>query len=91
MPSLAVDAPVNAPFLWPKRRASSIFSGIAAQFIATKGFSHRGEFLWMYWASTSLPLPVGPLIKTFTLDFETFRANVSNSTEALSDAIVLSP
>ena len=86
-----MDAPVNAPFLCPKRRASSIFSGIAAQLIATKGFSQRGELLWIYWASTSLPLPVGPLINTFTLDFETFRARVSNSIEVLSAAIVLSP
>jgi hypothetical protein len=36
-------APVKAPFSWPNSVASSMFSGMAAQLMATKGCSARGE------------------------------------------------
>ena len=64
---------------------------MAAQLMATNGRSCLGEFLWIYCANTSLPLPVGPLTNTFTLDLETFRAKVSRSTDKRSAAIVLWP
>ena len=43
IPLFVVDAPVNEPFSWPNNRASNIFSGIAAQFTATKPASARFE------------------------------------------------
>jgi len=44
-PILLVKAPVNAPFSWPNNSDSSRFSGIAAQFTDTKGFSLRALLL----------------------------------------------
>jgi hypothetical protein len=58
------DAPVNEPLWWPNSIASSIVSGSAAQLIATNGPSRRDEPMWIALASTSLPVPVGPLIST---------------------------
>ena len=40
-------APVKAPRWWPNSIASSIVSGSAAQFTATKGVSARAEAAWM--------------------------------------------
>ncbi len=36
----------------------------AAQFTATKGLEARGLFLWMARATSSLPVPVSPVIRT---------------------------
>ena len=44
--------------------ASSMFSGIAAQLMATKGRLAAGDRSWMKRASTSLPVPDSPLIST---------------------------
>ena len=67
-PEFACIAPVNAPFSCPKSIDSSMFSGIAAQFIAINGASLRDDFACKRRATTSLPVPVGPLIKTLALE-----------------------
>ena len=46
IPLFAFEAPVKAPFSWPKRIASNMFSGIAAQLTATNGSSFLFEFSW---------------------------------------------
>ncbi|MNY23435.1 hypothetical protein D3C86_1571020 [compost metagenome] len=59
-------APVNAPLSWPNSSASNSCSGMAAQFNATKGLSARGPKSCRQRATSSLPLPVSPRIKTLT-------------------------
>ncbi len=75
MPFLASTAPVNAPFEWPKSSDSARFSGIAAQLTATKGPLERLLILWMRRASTSLPEPVSPKMRTGSLDLANFSAS----------------
>ncbi len=58
------DAPVNAPFSWPKISLSSSVSGIAAQLIATNGNVARGLSSWIVCAMSSLPVPDSPEIST---------------------------
>ncbi len=58
------NAPVKAPFSWPKISLSSRVSGIAAQLIATNGNAARGLNWWMVWATSSLPVPDSPLMST---------------------------
>ena len=57
-------APVNAPFSWPKSSDSSSSSAIALQLIATNGLWRRGLALWIARASSSLPVPLSPVIST---------------------------
>ena len=58
------DAPVNAPFTWPKSSDSSRFSGRAAQLTATNAFFFRTLLAWIAFAITSLPDPLGPPMST---------------------------
>ena len=53
-------APVKAPRLLPKSMVSNRVSGMAAQFTAMYGLSRRELWLWMDWATNSLPVPVWP-------------------------------
>ena len=46
-PSEDCMAPVKAPFWWPNSSASSMASGMAAQFTAMNGPSRRGLRAWM--------------------------------------------
>jgi len=57
-------APVKAPFSWPKISLSSSVSGIAAQLIATNGAFARGLSWWIVCATSSLPVPDSPLMRT---------------------------
>ena len=66
-PFLTSVAPVNAPFRWPKSYASTSWSGSAAQLISTKGFAARELLEWMARATSSLPVPVCPLMSTVML------------------------
>ena len=66
IPLFAVDAPVKAPFSCPKSIASNMFSGIAAQFMPTKGPDFLLDRSCTNRDNTSFPVPVGPLIKTVT-------------------------
>ncbi len=54
---------VNAPFTWPKRVDSSSSGGSEPLFTATKTWSARGELAWMALATSSLPVPVSPVIR----------------------------
>ena len=63
-PFFCAIAPVNAPFSCPKSSLSSSVSGIAAQLIATNGRSARRLLLWIARATSSLPVPLSPVIST---------------------------
>jgi hypothetical protein len=58
------QAPVNAPFSWPNSSLSMSCSGIAAQLTGMNGIRARGESEWIVRATTSLPTPVSPRIRT---------------------------
>ncbi|EKD38793.1 MAG: hypothetical protein ACD_75C00605G0001 [uncultured bacterium] len=64
LPLRMTTAPVKAPFSWPKSSLSSKFSERAAQLTAMKGCVSRGLFMWMALATSSLPVPLSPVIKT---------------------------
>ena len=55
---------MNAPRSWPNSSDSSSCSDSAAQLTWMNGPSLRGEFMWMCWATRSLPVPLSPVIKT---------------------------
>ena len=55
------SAPVKAPLTYPKASLSKSDSGIAAQFIATKGF-YFYCFRELLSATISLPVPLSPVI-----------------------------
>ena len=63
-PRWSAMAPVNEPFVWPKSSLSSSVSGMAPQLMATKGWFARGLARWMARASSSLPVPLSPWIRT---------------------------
>ena len=54
---------VNAPFSCPNNSDSTSASGIAPQFIATKGLFFRRLESWIARASNSFPVPDSPSIK----------------------------
>ncbi len=59
------NAPVKAPFSWPKISLSIKVSGIAAQLIATKGLIRgAGSTRCIVRATNSLPVPLAPVIST---------------------------
>ena len=60
----ALQAPVNAPFSWPKISLSISVSGMAEQLMATNGLFLRGLSSWMVRATISLPVPLSPVIST---------------------------
>ena len=55
---------MNDPLSWPKSSLSRRFSGIAAQLTAKKVFPARAERAWMARATSSLPVPDSPRIRT---------------------------
>ncbi len=57
-------APVNAPRTWPNSSLSTSDAGTAAAFTATNGPFFRGPFWCSAWATSSLPVPVSPRIRT---------------------------
>ena len=57
-------APVKAPFSWPKSSDSISSSGMAAQLTSTNGWSRRAERAWMARATSSLPAPFSPKMRT---------------------------
>src|ERR1035437_7731918 len=64
LPRFCWLAPVKEPFSWPKSSLSSRVSASAAQLTATKGLDARSPALWMARATSSLPVPLSPWIKT---------------------------
>src|SRR5262245_53900941 len=79
--------------------ASSMFSGIAAQFTAMNGFVARGLARWMRRASTSLPVPDSPTISTVQSVPATRRARstirredastATGSSDSLNDSMLI--
>ena len=55
---------MKAPFTWPNSSLSSRVSGIAAQLMATNGPSLRPLFAWSALATSSLPVPLSPVMST---------------------------
>ena len=66
-PRRVVCAPVKAPRSWPKSSLSSRSFGIAAVLMATNGPCARGLCLCSARATSSLPVPLSPVIITVTL------------------------
>ena len=67
LPFLVVVAPVKAPRIWPNSSDSSSVSGIAAQFTLMSGMSRCALRSWMARATSSLPVPVSPVMRTVLL------------------------
>ena len=63
-PGLSAIAPVNAPFSWPNSSDSISASGIAPQLTATNGFFARAPSVCSARATSSLPVPLSPVIST---------------------------
>ena len=57
-------APVNAPFSWPKRMLSASVGGMLPQSTTTKAPSLRSLASWIALATSSLPVPVSPRMRT---------------------------
>ena len=55
---------MNAPFTWPNSSLSSRLSGIAAQLIATNGPLAPRLARWSALATSSLPVPLSPVMST---------------------------
>ena len=66
-PFLFVVAPVKAPRTWPNSSDSSSVSGIAAQLTLMSGMSRCALRSWMARATSSLPVPVSPVMSTVLL------------------------
>ena len=91
-PFLLAVAPVNAPRTWPNSSASSSVSGIAAQLTLMSGCSRCGAAAWMARATSSLPVPVSPVISTVLLVCATSSArldHVLHPAAAADDAVVV--
>ena len=61
---MACTAPVKAPRSWPKSSLSSSVSESAAQLRQTYGPLRRGDRRCTVSASSSLPTPVSPMMRT---------------------------
>ena len=66
-----------------------MFSGIAAQLIATKGASLRFDLSWIKRAKTSLPEPLGP--STITLASERATLLASSNSLILDGSATIGP
>ena len=78
-PFLALSAPVNEPRVWPKNSLSTRLSGMAPQLTGIKWPSARGLCWCIKRATTPLPVPLSPVIKTVLLVVETLAAMCSIS------------
>jgi hypothetical protein len=64
MPERSDWAPVKAPFTWPKSSLSSTPSFSAAQLTGRKGAPARVLRRWSARATSSLPVPLSPVMRT---------------------------
>ena len=55
---------MKAPFSWPNSSDSTSASGIAATLTATNGCPRRSLRAWIARATSSLPVPLSPVIST---------------------------
>ena len=63
-PLRSARASVKAPRAWPNNSLSSSVSGKAAQLTATNGCRAPPALLWIARATSSLPVPLSPVIST---------------------------
>jgi outer membrane receptor protein involved in Fe transport len=90
------STPVATPFSTPNSSASTRVPGRAGQLTTTKGPSRRRERRWMSWATSSLPVPVSPLMRTVTSVAATFsmsalRARRPGDPPTRSGSAVIAP
>ena len=78
-PFLFAVAPVKAPRTWPKSSDSSSVSGIAAQLTLMRGIARWALRSWMARATSSLPVPVSPVMSTVLFDWATRSIRCSTS------------
>ncbi len=62
-PFFGYTAPVNAPFTCPKSVDSSRSGGRLPELTVTKARSERDEFVWIARATSSLPVPLSPVMR----------------------------
>ena len=72
-PFFSRQAPVKAPLTWPKSSLSSTSWGMAVQFTVTIFLSRRWLCWWMARATSSLPVPLGPVMSTVPMVGATWR------------------
>ena len=63
-PARSVCASVNAPFLWPNISLSNSEEEMPPRFTLTNGPPARLLCLWMASATSSLPVPLSPVMRT---------------------------
>ena len=82
--------PVNDPFTWPNSSDSIRPSGIAPQLTETNGLSRRWLLKWMARATSSLPVPLSPVIMAVAGLSAIFRMVSKTSTirGALADDVL---
>ena len=64
LPVIRLSAPTKAPFSWPNSSDSTRSRGIAAILIGTKGPARRDPRSCSARATSSLPVPLSPVIST---------------------------
>ena len=63
-PDPVAAAPVKAPFTWPNSSDSNRLSAVAPRSTETIGWSPRRDWRWISRATSSLPVPFSPRIRT---------------------------
>ncbi len=87
-PMRSATAPVNAPLVWPNISLSKSEPGMPPRFTFMNGFDARGLFLCRASASSSLPVPLSPVISTGAPVGATRAAMASTSRRALLSPII---
>ena len=64
LPILRDTAPVKAPRSWPNSSLSRMSLGMAPQLMARKRSLRRGLARWRALATSSLPVPLSPMMST---------------------------
>ena len=83
---------MKAPRTWPNSSDSSSVSGIAAQFTLTSGMSRCALRAWIARATSSLPVPVSPVMSTVLLRLRHQlgpRDHLLHRAAAADDAVVV--
>ena len=81
-PFLSLTAPVNEPLTCPNSSLSSSVSVRAPQLIDTSGRARRGLCAWIARATSSLPVPLSPVMSTVLLRPATRPMTLKISTSA---------
>ena len=72
-PRRRAAAPVNAPFSWPKSSERRSVSTSAAQLTLTSGPARAALAAWIASATSSLPVPLSPRMRTVLFERATLR------------------